>query len=181
MSQFFIDTNASGLPSVDKIIPDSGTNPVVADASNNITIVGGSSSSFSESGIATVGGTNTLTINLTNRASGQVNTSDATPTTILTLPLGAAAAVYSLEGFATAKTAVSGDGSSYFFYASFKTDGVTASEIGTDYPTFFEDTVFNATGNTTASASGGNVIIQVTGIAGTVVHWDAVLTFRRVL
>lgn len=180
MSQFFIDTNASGLPSVDKIIPDTGTSPVVADASNNITIIGGSSSSFTESGIRTDGGLNTLTIEVTNRASGQVTTTNATPTTILIFPLGVVGAVYALEGFTTGRSTATGDGTACFFYSSFKTDGVTAVEIGTEYPTFFDDASLVTT-NTTLSASAGNMILQVAGVAATTIHWDAILTFRRVL
>ncbi len=181
MSQFFIDTNASGLTDIVSITPDTGTNPVVPTAAGNVTIIGGSSSSFSESGIRTDGGINTLTIEVTNRVSGQVTTTNATPTTIITFPLGAVAAVYAFEGFTTAKAVVSGDGASYFFYSCFKTDGVTATEVGTESPTYFEDASFIATGNTTVSASGGNVIINVVGVAGTSIHWDGIITFRRVL
>lgn len=177
--QTFSD-NAPGTVDIVSITPDTGTTPVVPTAGGNVTIIGGSSSSFSESGIRTDGGLNTLIVEVTNRASGQVTTTDATATTIITFPLGAVAAVYALEGFTTAKAVVSGNGASYFFYACFKTDGVTATEIGTEYPTYFEDASFIATGNTTISASGGNAIVQVTGIAATV-NWDGILTFRRVL
>jgi hypothetical protein len=178
MSQFFIDTNASGLTDIVSITPNSGI-LVVPTIGGNVSILATSSSAFSESGITTVGTTNTLTIDLTNRASGQVTTTNATPTTVLTLPLGAVSAVYSLEGFTTARSTSTGDGASYFFYACFKTDGTTATEVGTEYPTFFEDASL-ITANTTVSASGGSVIVQVVGISGTV-HWDGILTFRRVL
>lgn len=181
MSNAFLrgDSSTPGEIDIVSLTPDEGI-LVVADADGNINVPADSNSSFSESGIKTVGTTNTLTVTLTNRVSGQVVTTNTTPTTIITFPLGAVAAVYSLEGFTTGKSVVSGDGASYFFYSCFKTDGVTATEIGTEYPTYFEDASFLSTGNTTVSASGGNIIIQVTGISATV-NWDGILTFRRVL
>lgn len=180
MSNAFLlgDGGGTGGTDIISITPDQGI-VVVADGAGNVNILASSSSAFSEKGIVTIGTANTETITLTNRVSGQVITSDATPTTVITFALGAVAAVYSFSGFATAKAVVSGEGASYFFESCFRTDGVTAVEIGTESSTFFEDASF-VTGDTTVSASGGNVIIQVVGISATV-NWDAILTFRRVL
>ena len=171
--------NAPGTIDIVSITPDVGTNPVVPTAGGNVTIVGGAVSSFTDSGIRTDGGLNTLTIELTNRVSGQVTTNNATPTTIITFSLGSTPAVYSFTGFTTGRSTATGDGACYFFDSCFRTNGTTATEIGTEVPTFFEDTSL-LTADTTITASGNNVLVQVTGIAGTV-NWDGVLTFRRVL
>lgn len=179
MSQFFVNDNIPGTTDIVSITPDSGIT-VVPNVTGNISVLATSSSEFNESGIITVGTTNTLTIKVTNRVSGQVTTNDATTTTILTFPLGAVAAVYALEGFTTGRSTSTGDGASCFFYSCFRTDGVTATEIGTEYPTFFDDASLTTT-NTLLSASGGNMILQVVGVAGLTINWDAILTFRRVL
>lgn len=180
MSQFYFNNdNAPGTIDIVSITPDVGTNPVVPTAGGNVTIIGGSATSFTDGGIRTDGGLNTLTIELTNRISGQVVTNDATPTTIITFPLGATPAVFSFTGFTTARSTGTGDGACYFFDSCFRTNGTTATEIGTEVPTFFEDTSL-LTADTTITASGNNVLVQVTGILATV-NWDGVLTFRRVL
>jgi hypothetical protein len=164
-----------------KTLTGSDSVVVSPDSNDNINLLGGSTNSFTEAGIEVLGTTNTETITLTNRQSAQITTTNATPTTILTFSLGSTAAVYSFEGFTSGRATSSGDGASYFFYACFKTNGTTATEVGSESPTYFEDASFIATGNTTLSASGNTAIVQVTGVAATTIDWDAILTYRRVL
>lgn len=180
MSQIGVfSDNAPGTIDIVSITPNSGI-LVVPTAGGNVNILASSSSSFNEAGITTVGTANTLTVTLTNRVSGQVTTANATPTAVITFALGAVAAVYTLSGFTTARSTATGEGASYFFESSFRTDGATATEIGTESSTFFEDASLTSA-DTTIVASGNNAVITVTGVLATTIHWDGILTFRRVL
>lgn len=134
---------------------------------------------ISKGGVAGTGTANEVDIVLTNRTTGQVTTSDATPTTIITFPMGSTARICSMTGFVTVRVPTTNDGASYFYDAAFKTNGAATSEIGTEYPTTFED-VSLATADITISASGNNVILQVIGVAATTINWDAYLEFRQV-
>lgn len=121
----------------------------------------------------------TSTIYLSNRATGQLSTTDATPTNIITFSLDLTPAAYSIEGIVTALTDT-GDAASYDFQAAFKTDGASATEIGTEYPNTFEDSSL-ASADITISASGNDVIVTVIGVAATNINWDCLLTYRKVV
>ena len=65
---------ASGIgPSIDSFLPNSGTTPVIADGSGQVTIVGSGSTT-------TVGGTNSLTLQLTGLTDHAVLVGAGTPT-----------------------------------------------------------------------------------------------------
>jgi hypothetical protein len=156
--------------------------PAIAD-NNNIDLFGAQSSDHVDHGIQTVNdpsGSDTIYFQLTNRLTGQLTTADATPTSIITLAMGAQDAVYSVQGFVTALRSDTGEGASYDFMGCFKTDGATCSEVGTDYPTTFEDAGL-AAADLLVECSANNIILEVIGIAGVNVSWDAFLTYRRVV
>ena len=125
------------------------------------------------------GTANELDVVITNRATAQITTIDATLTPIITLPLGATQAVFSVGGTVTVIIPSTGAGASYDFSAAIKTSGVASTEIGAEYPTTFEDTSLS-TANIFFVASGNNAVLQVLGVAGTTINWDAYLTFRQV-
>src|SRR5688572_5305867 len=107
----------------------------------NILIVNGIDSNenndngiISKGGVVGTGTSNEVDIVLTNRATGQVTTTDATPTTIITFPMGATPRVCSMTGYVTVRVPATNEGASYFYDAAFKTDGAAATEIGTEYP-----------------------------------------------
>lgn len=127
---------------------------------------------------AVVGSTGTVL--LTNRITGQVSTTDDTPSTIVAFGLGPDPKVYTFQITATAKTDA-GDGASYIYYASLKTDGSAATVIGVATPTYFEDTVFNPVDeNVLVSANANTVSIEVVGIAATNISWDCLVEYRAV-
>ena len=184
MSQFFFNNdNAPGTIDIVSLTPDSGTTPVVPTAAGNVTLVASSSDDFSESGITTVGGTNTLTVTLTNRKTGQVTTTDASTTNIISLALGAVESVYAITGYITPMIksgASTGDGASYYFDSAFRTDGATATKIASDENTTLEDVSLESA-SITLTVSGGNALLNVIGLAGTTINWDAIILFRRVI
>ncbi len=152
----------------------------------NVLIVHGTASSannnngiIAQGGVIGTGTANEVDITITNRATGQVTTTDATLTTIISFPLGGANTVYSATGTVTAISTATGDGASYDFSTAVKTNGVTATEIGSEYPTEFSDASI-ITSDIFVNVSGNNMLLQVQGVVATTIHWDAYFTFRQV-
>lgn len=157
------------------------TGGAVPPTANNIFIVGGTSTANNANGITFAGnpGTSTLTGTLTNRISGQVTTANATPTTIITFPLGATPGVYTFNGDITAFDITDSAGASYGVISGVRTDGATATEIGTQFNTNFEEFAM-ITADIDVTVSANNVIFQVTGVAGKTIDWDAFFNYRFV-
>lgn len=152
----------------------------------NVLIINGFDSvENNDNGIITKGGVvgtgtqNEVDVVLTNRATNQITTTDATITTIITLPL-TNNFVYSIQGTVTLRVQSTGDGASYDFYSGMKSVASIATEIGTEYPTTFEDASLVTADIFLVVDGANNVLLQVQGVAGLTIHWDAVLTYRQV-
>lgn len=162
---------------------DDGT--IAVPALNNLNLLSRDVTDNNDNGVQTTvdpNGGDDFFVELTNRATGQTSTTDDTLTAIITFPMGTAKVV-SMTGYVSARITSGGDvgdGASYFFDAAFKTDGAAATEIGTEYPTTFEDPSL-ATADIFVTASGNNVVLQVKGPLATNVNWDAFLEFRQVV
>lgn len=181
MSQFYVGVTAGALPpSVPtSFVTDSGT---AIPAGNILNVNGGSSSTNNANGIEAIAnpnGSNNMVIELTNRISGDVTTTDATPTTIITFALGATPGVYTFSGDITAFDSTDTAGGSYGVISGIRTTGAAAVEIGTQFNTNFEEPAM-VTADIDVTTSGNNVIFQVIGIAGKTIDWDALFTYRFV-
>lgn len=176
MSQIF--KSITSTPSVPtSFITDSGT---ATPAANQLNLITSDTTSNNDNGITDTGSGSTVTIFLTNRLTAQAQTTDATLTTIATFPLSSTTnTTYSMSGIFTARNTATNDSGSYDFYAAFKTNGVSATEVGTEYPTTFEDSAL-ANSDIFVVASGNNVLFQVQGIAATI-NWDLEMTYRQVI
>jgi hypothetical protein len=148
---------------------------------NVLNVPGGSVSVNNNNGIQTDGssGSNTLTVQLTNRITGSVTTNNTvTPTTLASFNLGATPAVFTFDiqiaSFNT--TDVNGDG--YFISGSARTDGVTATLCGTPDKIVNEEVVDAADANMVVS--GNNMVVQVIGLLGKIHHWKTVATYVEV-
>lgn len=177
MSQFFV--NSSGVspppPSVPTSFPtDSGT---ATPAANVLNIFTGETNVNNDNGIRSIGSGNTVTIQLTNRITGTVTTNDATPTTLVSLSLGATPGVYIVEGDVTAYDVTDAAGASYTFVGAATTDGATATEIGVENKNVFEQAAMT-TADFSLGVTGNTAFIQVIGIAGKTIHWNAMFTYR---
>ena len=181
MSQAGINNTSSGP--VPPTVPTSfvtDVNSPAIPAANILNEIGGTTSINNNNGIQTDGssGSNTLTIQLTNRINGAVTTTNATPTSIATFALGATPGVFvfDIQIACFNVTDVNGDG--YFISGSARTDGATAILCGTPDKIVNEEVADNADANMVVS--GNNVIIQATGIAGKTHRWRTVATYVEV-
>jgi hypothetical protein len=148
-------------------------------------IKGGSSTANTTNGIQTDGssGSNTITIQLTNRATGSVTTTGAVTSPIITLPLGATPGVYtfdiSVAGFA--KTGIGSPlGAGFTIVGSIRTTGASAVLIPTQAVDHFEEGAM-AGSSALLGVSGNNAVVNVTGVsdgaAGFVIDWQATLSY----
>lgn len=180
MSQIY-KSSASGPPPPGTVVTltgDTGTNPVPPDGAGNINAFGDPTAP----GIVTRGNvaSNTVFFGLeqpTICGTGQtINTGTAD---LVTLPLGASAATYTLTANVAGKAATqSGIGGTLFGVV--RTNGVTATIIDTIDTVTNSDLVL-AGASFTFVASGGSVILRATGSLGTVINWNGCVTYVAVV
>lgn len=125
-----------------------------------------------EGGLVETGASNRIQVQLTNRITATVTTTDDSTTTIGTFSLGAVPGVFTFDGYYSGfiTSAPSNAGGSYFCNASARTDGATATEIGQDIDTIFEDVTMTDS-DVFFTVSGNNVVFQVKGLVGTTINW----------
>jgi hypothetical protein len=179
MSQAGINNTSSGPvpPAVPtSFVTDSGTAVPVA---NILNVLANDTTANNDNGIRTTGSGNTVTVQITNRQTATLTTADATPTTILTFAIPAVAGAYYVYGNVQAYTATGPAAGTYSYSGGYLTDGATATELGTEFHDTFQS-VSMLTSDISLSASGNNVIVTVTGVAGLSINWNIMLEYRQV-
>lgn len=152
-------------------------------AANVLDVVGGFVSTNNINLIQTDGssGGNILTVQLTNIAQGFIGTSDATPTTIITFPLGATPGTFKFNGNIEAYDTTDIAGAAFEYQAAVRSTGAAGVFIGGSV--IYED-AFKEAATTSADINvilaGNNLLVQVIGIAGKNIDWRAILTYRFV-
>lgn len=148
---------------------------------NVLNVFGGTTTINNINGIQTDGssGSNTETIQLTNRITGSATTTNATPTTAATFSLGATPGVFTFDIQIASLNVTDVNGDGYFISGSARTNGATAVLCGTPDKIVNEEVVDTADANMVVS--GNNVIIQVTGIVAKTHRWQLVATYVRVI
>lgn len=189
MSQAGQINSASGPvpPSVPETFITDVNSPSVPIA-NIENVFGGTSTVNNFNGVQTDGssGSNTLTIQLTNRAVGGVTTTGAVTSAVITLPLGATPGVYTFDivvaGFA--KTGIGSPlGCGFTIVGSVRTTGAAATLIPTQVVDHFEEGNLGVAPEVTAvlAVSGNNALVNVTGKSdggvGFVIDWEATLIY----
>jgi hypothetical protein len=169
MSNIYKPVNAGNLPPVvpTSFVSDSG---IAIPAANILNVIGGT-------GINTTGAGNTLTIKLANSGVAFTTTVGAVTSQATIINLGAIPSVglfvSKVVGF---DAGGSGNSCAYYIIRAAKTDGATASTVGEESLSEFEDTAF-IPADARATVSGNNVTITVTGVAGFTIDWTIETTF----
>lgn len=167
MSQIYKAVTAGNLPpSVPtSFVLDTGTAIPLA----NVMLVNGAPNTSIKT---TLGASNQIYIN--TGITGDATTTDATPTVLLSVPLGASAGVYTVDikivAYCTAGPD-SGNGNGYTVTGAVLTNGSTGTKLGTEAIDEFEG--ISAIVRPTFTTSGNNAVITVTGLASDTINWRA--------
>jgi len=163
---------AVGGGAVDVQTLTGNTGGIIPPTAGNINVVA--------TGELTVAGAgSTLTISNTQYINATVTTTDATPTTIYTLPLGGSAASVSIDVDFICRNVTDGGGAAYNVFGLVSTDGTTATEIGQESYISIESASL-AQGDSLISVSANNALLRVIGVAGKTINWRVVGFFRSV-
>lgn len=171
--------NVTSTPSVPTTFTsDDGSATPVA----NILIVSADDTTENDvDGLRTVAGgqgdpataSNEVRVELTNRLQGTGSTVGAVTSDLITFDLGATDASYRFEFRVAGRDTATGDSVGYSLFASFKTDGATATIVDNQFKDADEDTSLE-TGDMNVVASGNNVIVRATGVVDQTITYSAV-------
>lgn len=183
MSQAGIINTSSGPvpPTVATSYVTNVNSPAIPIA-NVLDVFGGQTTANTANGIQTDGssGSNILTVQLTNRLQGTGTTVGATTADIVTFSLGATPGTFFFTFQLAAFEAGTPSGAGYGSFSTARTTGAAATIVGdTDSIVHEEaaliDTDFNLI------ASGNDVILRVTGVAGLTIDWSLVGYYVRAI
>lgn len=189
MSQFFLGVTSGNLPpealqqvTTDIRDSDPALTPGTALVTNsNLNFLGGDSEDDDDVGIRTnadlQNGDNVF-IELTNRLRGVDSVTGATTVDLITFNLGATPAVYRFNFLVAGISPVTGLGVGYTVDGSARTDGATSAIISTPDIDADEDNDGGGPNSLVGAlmnlvASGNNVILQATGVAGQTINYRA--------
>ena len=182
MSQIYKNGSGGGGP-IPPQVPErfnTDVNSPSIPIANVENIFGGQTSFNNLLGIQTDGssGSNTITIELTNRLFGGASTDDASTHPIITFALDTDAAVYTFDGFISAYNLTNTSGAGYFFSAAVRSTGAAAIDLGNEFTSVFQEPGMSAA-SVSITVSGNSVIFNVTGIAANNITWLAQATYSR--
>lgn len=166
-------------PDLETLTGDVG-GAVGPDGAFNIDVIGGFTSDNNDNGLQTTGdpGANSITFELTNRVINTVTTTDATPTTINSLDMGATPATFIIQGRICGFNSSIPASVAYSHTGVFRTDGATATEVAGEFSAVFEEAALMGA-DIEVTASGNNIIVNVEGIA-TPINWKSEFVYTKV-
>jgi hypothetical protein len=162
-----IAITSSVLPPIVATSYVTDVNSPAIPAANILNVLGNDTTVDDPDGIRTDGssGSNTLTVQLTNRLTGTGSSNNATPLDLITFTLSATAASYRFNFDVIGRHTTTGDTVGYSVDGTAKTNGAAATLVATPFIDNDEDSSL-ITANIDLVVSGNNVILRATGIAG---------------
>jgi len=128
-------------------------------------------------GVNIVNAASSITISVDSEVQNTIQTTDATPTTLLTFDMGASAGSYLAEIRVAAHNTTDTASAAYFLIGAARTDGASGTEVASEVSNALEDAAMS-TADCTFLVSGNNMVIQVIGIAGKTIEWSGELEYR---
>lgn len=171
-----INTSSGPVPPTVATTYVTDVNSPAIPAANILNVLGNDTTANNANGLQTDGssGSNTLTVQLTNRLQGTTSTVGLTNSDIITFSLGATPAAFKFHFEVTAFESTTPAGLGYSIEASARTTGAAATIISTPDADEDEDVVLENEADWSVVASGNNVILRVTGVTGFTLNWSAV-------
>lgn len=171
--------NTSSLPPSVMLQVTADDAGIATPAANNLNILTNDSTANNANGIQTTAAGDTVTIQLTNRLQGSGSTVGAVTNDLVTFDLGATPATYIFEYQIIAFESGTPSGAGYSLFGTVRTDGASATVIGTPDKIVNEEAALNAA-NVNLVASGNNAILRVTGVAALTINWNSVGAYSLV-
>ena len=191
MSQIYKNNSSGPFPPAvpTQFTADDGT--VGIPVGNNLDILTTDTKDNNDNGIQSIANPDlgdNITIELTNRTTGTVTTTDAVVTTIKTFALdqypgSAVPATFIIWGTIVAFKSAAAPASAAFTYSGgYRTDGSIAVELGTEFHDTFQDPAL-ATCDIFLTVNGldNNVYVQVQGVDPLSINWNCLLEYRTVI
>lgn len=180
MSQVYKSLTSGPVPPAVATSYVTDVNSPAIPIANVLNVFGNDTTANNNNGIRTDGssGSNTLTVQLTNRLQGTGTTIGATTADLVTFSLGATPGAYNFELKVIGFDAVTPSATGFTILGTMRTSGAAATLVGTPDETVVED-VAMITADVDMVASGNNLIIRSTGVAGLTINWNvfALYTF----
>jgi hypothetical protein len=110
-------------------------------------------------------------VDIKGSANGTGTTVGAVTANVITIPLGAVAGTFQFEARAKGFEATTPAGCGYNIFATFTTDGVTATLVGNQ--DIFNESPALSAADAYFVASGNNAVLQVLGVTGLTINWNA--------
>lgn len=177
-------TSAGPIPPI--IATSYQTQDGTAVPAANILIVNGFDSTennlngiITKGGVAGTGTANEVDVVITNRLQGVGSTVGAVTTNLVTFNLGATPATFVIDANICGFNAATPAGAGYSLFGTVRTDGATASLVGTPDKITNEDAAMT-TCDSNITVAGNTVIISSTGAVGLTINWSAVATYVTV-
>lgn len=178
MSQIFTSSTSSPPPPVVATTYVTDINSPAVPILNILNVLGNDTTTNNVNGIQTDGssGSNTLTIQLTNRLQGTGTTVGATTADLVTFSLGATPGTYNVEARVSGFNSSTPASTSYTVIGTVRTSGAAGALDGVPDETPIENIAL-LTSDVDFIISGNNFIIRVTGVAGLTLNWAVVATY----
>lgn len=174
MSQIYKSGTSGPTPPTVATSYVTDVNSPAIPALNVLNVPGGDTTANNDNGIRTDGssGSNTLTVQLTNRTQGTVSTSGAVTSAIITFT-PTVIGTYTFEVRVAAYNETASLGAGYSLFGSARFDGANSNLCGTVDKVVNEEGAMSSA-NVTFTVSGANILINAVGYAAQEINWTAV-------